>query len=300
VLVAAGWFGGKIARSVVRKLLQGIGFDGLVERLKLGKLTGSTSPSDVVGVVAMVFIVVQAVIAALNEVGLATLSGPLTDMMAQFWNLLPALAVSVVIVVVAVFVGQLLRRVVAAALRNLGLDRFMERIGFQKLSEREDRLGEYSDLVGLAVQIGVVLLGVAQALDNLSLETWAGYVNLFLGYIVKNVAVATLVVGVGFAIGNYVRDLVRAREGAANDWMAEFARYAVLVFAFTMAVQQLDVAEDFVLMTFGLLFGALCLGAALAFGLGGRDVAGDIVKKRYDKARADLNKPKPPPIPPGV
>jgi hypothetical protein len=60
------------------------------------------------------------------------------------------------------------------------------------------------------------------------------------------------------------------------------------------------VAEDFVLMTFGLLFGALCLGAALAFGLGGRDVAGDIVKKRYDKARADLNKPKPPPIPPGV
>lgn len=80
--------------------------------------------------------------------------------------------------------------------------------------------------------------------------------------------------------------------------MADFARYAVLVFAFTMAVRQLDVAEDFVLLTFGLLFGALCLGGALAFGLGGREVAGDIVRRRYEKARADMNRPKPPPPPP--
>jgi hypothetical protein len=252
-----------------------------------------------------VFVIVQASIAALNEVGLATLAVPLTDMMGQFWNLLPPLAVSVVIIVVAVFVGQLLRRVTAAALRNLGLDRFMQRLGFKKLSEREDRLGEYSELLGFAVQIGIVLLGIAQALDNLSLDTWAAYVNAFLAYVVKNVAVATLVIAVGFAIGNYVRDLIRARDEAA-DWMADFARYAVLVFAFTMAVRQLDVAEDFVLMTFGLLFGALCLGAALAFGLGGREVAGDIVKRRYEQTRSDLNKPRvpgappPPPRPPTV
>ena len=60
----------------------------------------------------------------------------------------------------------------------------------------------------------------------------------------------------------------------------------MLVFAFTMAVHQLGVAEDFVLMSFGLLFGALCLAAALAFGLGSRDVAGDIVRKRYQQIQA--------------
>jgi hypothetical protein len=181
--------------------------------------------------------------------------------------------------------------VVSGALRNLGLDTFMEKLGFKKLSEREDRLGEYSEMVGFAVQVGVVLLGVAQALATLQLATWSGYVGAFLGYIVKNVAVATFVVGVGFAIGNYVRDLIHARgDDETSKWMGEFARYAVLVFAFTMAVRQLDVAEDFVLLTFGLLFGALCLGAALAFGLGGREVAGDIVKRRYDEARRQMNK----------
>ena len=289
LLVLVGWFGGRIARAVLRKVLQGLGFDTLAEKAQLDRVTGKTAPSDVVATGVMVFIIVQASIAALNEVGLTTLSEPLTDMMGQFWNLLPKLAVGIVIVVVTVFVGQLLRRVVATALRNVGLDSFMANIGFKKLSERDDRINEYSEALGFAVQIGVILLGVAQALSTLELATWAGYVSAFLGYIVKNVAVATFVVAVGFAIGNYVRDLIRARgDDEASKWMGEFARYAVLVFAFTMAVRQLDVAEDFVLLTFGLLFGALCLGAALAFGLGGREVAGDIVKRRYDEARKQM------------
>ncbi len=289
LLVLVGWFGGRIARAVLRKVLQGLGFDTLAEKAQLDRVTGKTSPSEVVATGVMVFIIVQASIAALNEVGLTTLSEPLTDMMGQFWNLLPKLAVGIVIIVVAVFVGQLLRRVVATALRNVGLDRFMANIGFKKLSERDDRINEYSEALGFAVQIGIILLGVAQALSTLELATWAGYVSAFLGYIVKNVAVATFVVAVGFAIGNYVRDLILARgDDEASKWMGEFARYAVLVFAFTMAVRQLDVAEDFVLLTFGLLFGALCLGAALAFGLGGREVAGDIVKRRYDEARKQM------------
>jgi len=201
--------------------------------------------------------------------------------------MLPVLAVSVLIIAVGVFVGGLLRRLVGGALRNLGFDRLMERLGFGKVSEREDRLGEFSEMVAFGVQVAVVLLASAQALDNLALDTWSVYVNTFLSYVLKNVAVAFVVVLVGFIIGGYVRDTIQARQGEneTSRWLAEFARYAVLVFAFTMAVRQLDVAEDFVLLTFGLLFGSLCLAMALAFGLGSREVAGDIVKRRYDAAR---------------
>jgi hypothetical protein len=71
-------------------------------------------------------------------------------------------------------------------------------------------------------------------------------------------------------------------------WIGEFVRYTVLVFAFTMAVHQLNVAENFVLISFSMLFGSLCLALALAFGLGARDVAGEIVKRRWLKARARL------------
>lgn len=290
VLVVVGVMLGRILRVLVRKALQGLGFDRLLERVGLRKLTGDSSPSDVVGLALMMFVILQASIAALNELGLETLAGPLTNMVARFWLVLPALTVSVAIVAVSVFVGGLLRRLVASALRNVGFDRLMERLGFSKISDRPDRLGEFSEMVGFAVQVGVVLLAVAQALDNLHLDTWSVYLNSLLAYVLKNVAVALAVVLVGFIIGGYVRDLVQSRQGDSETgrWIAEFARYAVLVFAFTMAVRQLEVAEDFVLMTFGLLFGALCLAMALAFGLGSREVAGDIVKRRYEAMKSQM------------
>lgn len=290
LLVIVGVVLGRILRVLVRNVLQGLGFDRLLERIGLRKMTGQSSPSDVVGMALMVFVIVQATIAGLNELGLETLSVPLTNMVARFWNMLPAIAVSVVIVAVGVFLGGLLRRLVAATLRNVGFDRLMERLGFGKVAERPDRLGEFSEMIGLAVQVGVILLAVAQALDNLHLDTWAVYLNSLLGYLLKNVAVALVVVLVGFIIGGYVRDLILSRQGdqESGRWIAEFARYAVLVFAFTMAVRQLEVAEDFVLMTFGLMFGALCLAMALAFGLGSREVAGDIVKRRYEAMRAQM------------
>lgn len=314
LLVVAGYVIGRILRAVVRNLLQSVGFDGMVAKVQLDKLTGKASPSDVVGMVLFAFVMFQASIAGLNELGLETLSVPLTGMMTRFWGLVPALGVSALIIVIGVVVGRLLRRVIAAALKNVGFDRLMARLGFDKLPDRPDHLDEYSEIVGLAAHVGVILLAVAQGLDNLELDTWGGYVNAFLAYMVKNVVVALLVVGVGFGIGNYVRDIIRARgdsQGVAaagepdqtHMWLGEFARYAVLVFACTMAVRQLDVAEDFVLITFGLLFGALCLAAALAFGLGGREVAGDIVKRRYDAARSKLGKPSPsrtPPVPPST
>lgn len=293
LLVAAGWMGGRIARMLVRNMLQAVGFDALARKAQIDRLTGTTPPSDVVATALMVFVLFQAVIAALGQLGLETLSVPLTSMMTRFWTLLPSIAVSILVVAIGVVLGQLLRRVVVAALKNVGFDRLMARLGFEKMADRPDHLDEYSEMVGLAVQLCVVALALAQAFANLGFETWSGYVDALLGYLVKNVAVALLVVGVGLAIGNYVRDVVRSRRGDEDTgrWLGELARYAVLVVAFTMAVRQLEVAEDFVLMTFGLSFGALCLGTALAFGLGGREVAGDVVRRRYEQAKAKMTAP---------
>jgi hypothetical protein len=300
LLVLAGYVLGRVVRVVLHNLLDSLGFNRLVDRLGLGRMFGHTRPSAVVGLLAMAFVVFQASIAALNELGLVTLSGPLTAMMARFWVILPNLAVSALVVVAGVFIGRLLRGAVAATLRNLGFDGLAHRLGFPELAPRADRLGEPSELVGFLVQVAVILLAAAQACDNLQLDTWSHHLNAFLGYLLKHVLVAVAIVGVGVAVGNYVRALVLARSagtpagvGAApqSRWFAEFARYAVLVLAFTMAVHQLEVAPEFVLLAFGLLFGGLCLAMALAFGLGGRDVAGEIVRRGVEQAQTTPPKP---------
>ncbi len=61
----------------------------------------------------------------------------------------------------------------------------------------------------------------------------------------------------------------------------------MLVFTFTAAVRHLEIAEDFVMISFGLLFGALCLASALAFGLGSQEVAAEIVRRQYDRMKDD-------------
>jgi hypothetical protein len=294
-----GYILSKVVRAIVTSALESLGFDKLVAKVKLDGMFGNSTPSKVVGWLAMALILLQTVIAALDRVGLETLSRPMTDMMGQFWTLLPSLAISALFVVLGVIAGRLLRSIVQKALVGIGFDRLMERLGFGQIAEREDELGKPAGLVAFGVQVVVVLLAVVQALENLELDTWANYVDAFLRFSVTRAAVAIAIVGVAFIVGNYVRDLIEARQRGEQApipegedapslepvWMAEFARYAVLVFGFTMGVHQLGVAEDFVLLSFALLFGALCLAGALAFGLGSRELAGELVRERYRKAK---------------
>lgn len=291
LLVLAGYILGRVVRVVVHNLLDSLGVNRLIDRIGLGKLFGASKPTAVLGLLAMTFIMFQATIAALNELGLVTLSGPLTEMMSRFWVVLPNLAVSVLVIAAGVVLGRIIRNVVAATLRNLGFDRLVARLGISTISARPDKLGEPAELAGFLVHVAIIILATAQACENLQLHTWAVYLNAFLGYAIKNVLVALVVVGVGVAIGNYVRDLIAARSvdplDTRNRWLGEFARYTILVFAVTMAIQQLGIAENFVLLAFGLLFGGLCLAFALAFGLGGREVASEIVRKNVRKVEDD-------------
>ena len=142
-------------------------------------------------------------------------------------------------------------------------------------------------MVGAVVRIGVLLMAIEQALRNIGMETWSNYVAAFLGYALTHAAVALVIVLVGLVIGNAVGDMLRAgnEDDRGRGWMAEIARYAVLVFAITMAVSHLDVAQDFVLIAFSLLFGSLCLAVALAAGLGSKDVVGQLVSEHVAKVR---------------
>lgn len=285
---AFAWIAARIARTVLENALASMGADDAVENAGLLRLFAGRRPGQVAGILAQAFILLQGAIAALSQLGLRTLSDPLTDMTARFWMLLPDLAVAGVILAFGWFGGSIARGVVTSVLKGIGFDTVFERLGFGKLHAWHESLDEPSELVGAAVHGGLFLVAGTQVLENLGLHTWAEYVNGLLEYGVKNVAVALVIVGVGMALGNLVRDLVTARRDAdpeAQQWLGAVARYGVLVFAFTAAIRHLNVAEDFVMMSFGLLFGSLCLAIALAFGLGSREVAGDIVKRQYERAQ---------------
>ncbi|MFN3202819.1 MAG: mechanosensitive ion channel [Bradymonadia bacterium] len=296
LIVLVGYVLGRIAQAVVSNLLSSMGFNGLMEKVQVDKLFGARKGSDVVGLAIFYIIIFQAVTVAVDRLGLDALSTALGGVLGRFWDLIPALLVSALILAVGVVAARVVRNIVEGLLTNVDFDGFLERMGvgvgrLGKPAEGEEDNGKVdrpSRLIGAIVQLVIILVATAQVLENLHLETWTSLVYRFLDYTLWNLLVAALIVAVGLMIGNYVKQLIAARapegeDGASTRWMATAARAAVLVFAVTMALQQLNVASDFVLVTFALLFGALCLALALAFGLGSREVASDIVKRQYDK-----------------
>lgn len=290
LLVLVGWVVGKIARVAIRNLLSAVGFDALVERIKLRPAFGKTDPSDAVGWLVMAFIILNASVAALDRVGLRTLADPVTAAIGQFWDILPALAISVGIVVVGLVFARVARDLVTRALAGLGADELLGRFGLEAVAERQDKLSRPSELLGWVVFVMIGLVALTQALANLELAAWSGYVDALLTFSMTKLLVALFVVAIGFALGHRVRAIIASREFAGSKWVAELGRGAILVFAATMALNQLGVAEDFVLLAFGLLFGALCMALGLSFGLGGREVASEIVRERYDGMRGPERK----------
>lgn len=304
LILGVGWILGRLVSVALSNLLSSAGFDRLPAKVGLAKVFETRTASQVVGLTALIIIMLHATIAALDRLGLESLSAPLSRTIDQFWAFIPALAVALVIVALGVIVGRVVRAVVTSVLRGVGFDAFLVKLGvdfgrFKKTPAVVDATGAPaattargletpSEVVGVLVQVAIVLIASIQALGTLGLLRWALMVEAFLAYSYLNVVVALLILAIGFVLGNYLRDLISSKAedvDAGRRWMGSAARIVVLVFAFTMALEQLNVAPTFVLLSFGLVFGAICLALALAFGLGSRDTAGEIVRKQYAKAK---------------
>jgi mechanosensitive ion channel-like protein len=128
----------------------------------------------------------------------------------------------------------------------------------------------------------VVLLFAAEALDVMKLDLLTNLASQLLLWL-PQVLIGLLILGVGVAVANWterrVREGVPAERRAQRAFLALGARYAILAFVLAGALQQMGIAREVVVLAFGLAFGSVCLGLALAFGLGSREVAGDVVRQ---------------------
>ncbi|MBV70946.1 MAG: hypothetical protein CMH52_06300 [Myxococcales bacterium] len=293
IILFVGYVLSHMAKTGTASLLSAIGLDRIVTRIGLGNFFTKKTASEFIGLVVQVFILLQAFILALGKLNLTELSSPLKNMVAQFWQILPSLFVAVIIVTVGVLVGRLLRATVVGLLDGLQINETLAKFGISMgghsagdSTEAAASVRTPTQLIGFFVQIAVVLVASVQALQKLALTVWADLINHVLAFAVTKGIVALLIVTAGLAGANFVRDQLQARfQGdKTRAWLGEATRVAILVFTVTMALQQLQVAHSFVLLTFGLLLGGLVLAAAIAFGLGSRDVASDIIKNQYDRA----------------
>ncbi len=212
------------------------------------------------------------------------------DSIGAFLNGIGDFLPNILAALLILFVGWIIARVFKA-----GVGRVLRTIKFPMLAERAGIDGflktggvkqTSTELLAVLVYWLIMLIVLVTAVNALRLEMASQLLNQIMLYI-PNIIVAVIVLVVGLYAANFVAGLVRT--AAANAGIAEaeivaaLARYALIVFTFAIALNQLRIGEDIVANGFLILFGAACLAGALAVGLGAREVVNRYMNERFRK-----------------
>ena len=205
-----------------------------------------------------------------------------------FGDIVPALLGALVILFAGYLLAKVLEKLIERFLRRIRLNRMLERGGVMQAVERSgshvNPVRVLANLVFWLVMFAVILI----AANALGLESLANVFSELVSYI-PSVIAAIVIILVGIVLGGFVGGLISASAGALHGGraLARVGRSGVILLAIFMALQELGIATDIVTTAFAILFGAIALAMALAFGLGNRDLAGEVTREWYDAYRVE-------------
>jgi len=212
----------------------------------------------------------------------------LTGAMALFFAAIPKIIGFAIILIVGWFVASLVARAVGHILRAIHFNNLARRSG---ISDFVQRMGLETDASGFVAEIVkwfIRLITLVVAFDALGLPAVSDVLRQLLLWL-PNLVVAIVVLVIGGIAANALASVVRGSTSEAGfsnpDMLAKVARVAVWAFAIVVAVNQLGIAQTLVNTLFMAVVGAMALAAGLAFGLGGRDTAGEIVRNVYQRSK---------------
>src|SRR4051794_39311583 len=205
-----------------------------------------------------------------------------------FGELIPALLGALFILFAGYLVAKLLEKMTDRALKKIGLNNMLARGGVMRAVERSgahlNPARVISNLVFWLVMFAVILV----AANALGLESLASVFGELVSYI-PSVIAAIVIILVGIVLGQFVGGLIAASAGALHGGraLARVGSGGVILLAVFMALQELGIATDIVTTAFAILFGAIALAIALAFGLGNRELAAEVTREWYERWRRE-------------
>ena len=199
---------------------------------------------------------------------------------------LPRLLAAIGILMAGFAIAKMVERGTDLALRRIKFDRLMQDGGVTEALERAGTRLDPSSVIAKLVFWTVMLLVILLAADALGVQAVNTLFAELVGYI-PNVIAAVVVLVLGIVLGEFVKDLVLASAGGlpGGPTLGRSAKAAVILLAVFMALEQLDIAQDIVLVFFIAVVGAAALAAGIAFGLGGRDIAAEVSREMYERMR---------------
>jgi hypothetical protein len=213
----------------------------------------------------------------------------MVHMMAEF---LPRLVVMLIVGLIGLLIAFAFKYLLRAILHLSRLDRLSEESGASRML-RHAALPSITELLSRSlfwltwlgfILVGISVLGITSLQEQIS--------HLF--QLLPQVLIAILILFVGLLTGNFLSraallTAVNAGYRSPQLWSGSI-RFVIWILAITMALEQVGLARQTVITAFSIIFGALMLALAIAFGLGGRDLAQQTLEKYFGEKKNERGK----------
>lgn len=275
LIFAVGWMVARLIQRIVTNLLAAAGFDTLPARIGVEGFE-DLRLSNAFGLLLYVLVLIPVVISSLNALELGAITMPASEMLGQILTALPILFAAALVLLIAYAAGKLASSLVTSLLAGAGVDTLPARLGFPGAGDDEGRA--LSDIAGSLTLVVILVFAAVEAADMVGFRAVA---DALVGLIEfgGQALLGLFVLGMGLWLGDLAAGTIRESGVGQAAVLAMTARVSVIALASAMALRQLGVGESIIELAFGLTLGAVAVAAALAFGLGGRDIAAEEIRR---------------------
>ncbi len=213
------------------------------------------------------------------------------DKVLQF---LPNFLASMLILGIGIFLGLALKGISARVFRAIGVDKVMERSGTADLLTKGGIKDSVSVLLSKLVGWITIIIFLIISLRTLETPAVENLLEKFVLYL-PNIFVSLIIIVLGYLLSNFLgRTVLIASVNAGlkvSGILAKFVKLTVFLLAATMALEQLGIGRETVIIAFAIIFGGIVLALAIAFGFGGRDIAKEYIEKklREEEKKDDIS-----------
>lgn len=234
-----------------------------------------TSIASAAGIAVQLLVLLPITLAAIDVLGITAVTVPVRELLQTILNAVPNVIAAALVLLAAFFIGRWVARAAESFLASLGVDRAGTAIGLSGENFSISRVSYH------IVLIAIMLFAFIEAARLLDFEVVSRIADetVHLG---GRILFGAAVILAGFVIARIVGKLIRENGDAK---VASIASYAIVALAIAMGLSFMGIATEIVVIAFGAILGAVAIAAAIAFGIGGRQTAHELLQEWKNNSR---------------
>lgn len=205
-----------------------------------------------------------------------------------FLTFIPTLVGAIIVFIIGWFISVGIGKLIAEILTRIKFNQLFEKVGWKQALERAELKVNASEFLGAIVKWVLVIVFMLAAVEILGFVEFAGFLKSILAYL-PNVIVAALIFVVTVILVDIVEKVVRAAvEGVKVGYghlVSAIIKWSIWIFAILAILHQLGVAKPFMETLFTGFVAMLVIALGISFGLGGKEVAADILQNLKNKLK---------------